>query len=64
MGFKCSLTKADWQKGYDAGRAGKPNEVPEGVEVLSWYSGYIEGKAEAEQEHTPPPLRSGEKKAN
>lgn len=37
--------KEDWQKGFDAGQKNASNLPPEGVEVLSWYSGYIEGKS-------------------
>lgn len=40
-----SLNKEDWQAGYDAGRRRERNQPPAGVEVLSWSSGYIEGKA-------------------
>jgi len=51
MAFKCRLNNNDWQKGYDAGRVSDPSTVPPGVEILSWHSGYIEGKAE--RIHTP-----------
>lgn len=34
-----------WKAGHDAGRARKPATVPAGFDGLSWFSGYIEGKA-------------------
>ena len=43
--FKVSIDKESWQKGYDTGKRREPDMVPENVEVLSWHSGYIEGKA-------------------
>lgn len=40
-------TPADWQAGYDAAIAGKPQHpVPPGVDALSFYSGWIEGNAQ------------------
>lgn len=39
------LIEKDWQAGFDAGQAGKPNRCPQGTDGLSWSSGYIEGKA-------------------
>lgn len=43
--FKCTIDKTDWQKGFQAGQSGKPNQPPAGVDRLAWISGYIEGKA-------------------
>jgi hypothetical protein len=43
---KMELVAVDWQAGYDAGQARKPNRPPQGVDGLSWTSGYIEGKAQ------------------
>jgi hypothetical protein len=43
---KCELIDADWQAGFDAGQAGKPNRCPQGIDGLSWSSGYIEGRAQ------------------
>jgi len=40
------LTEEDWQAGFDAGRRREPDTPPQGVEVMSWISGYIEGKAQ------------------
>jgi hypothetical protein len=35
----------DWQRGFDAGREGKPFIYPSDVkELFAWTSGYIEGK--------------------
>ncbi|MGO8692858.1 MAG: hypothetical protein ACLQMF_04205 [Rectinemataceae bacterium] len=35
-----------WQAGYEAGMAGHPDyPPPAGIDRLSWFSGYIEGKA-------------------
>ena len=34
-----------WQAGRDAGQARRPATVPAGFDSLSWFSGYIEGKA-------------------
>ena len=42
---KISIDKESWQKGYETGKRREPNWVPEGVEVLSWHRGYIEGSA-------------------
>jgi len=42
---ECELIAEDWQRGYEAGQAGKPNRCPQGADGLSWNSGYIEGKA-------------------
>ena len=36
-----------WQAGFDAGLAKQPNACPDGLDGLSWISGYIEGKAKA-----------------
>ncbi|MDC7220814.1 MAG: hypothetical protein PQJ59_12840 [Spirochaetales bacterium] len=36
-----------WDAGYHAGLSGKPGyPVPKGVDSLSWYAGFIEGKAD------------------
>ena len=40
-----TLTDEDWQSGYDAGMEGEEPYAPSDVDGLSWYSGYIEGKA-------------------
>lgn len=42
---KVELEKISWQAGYDAGRRRYTSIPPEGVDALSWLSGYIEGKA-------------------
>ncbi len=42
---KIPMDKESWQKGFDAGQRREANILPEGVEVLSWHSGYIEGQA-------------------
>lgn len=42
---KVVLEKKSWEAGYDAGCRRDSSNPPEGVEVLSWSSGYIEGKA-------------------
>jgi hypothetical protein len=39
------LIEKDWQAGFDAGLTGKPNRCPQGIDSLSWVSGYIEGQA-------------------
>ena len=39
-----TIDKESWQAGYDAGMRGEPNQ-PQGVDVLSWHNGYIEGSA-------------------
>ena len=43
---KVNQDKESWEAGYDAGRCRESSTPPEGVEVLGWYSGYIEGKAD------------------
>lgn len=44
------ITEADWQAGFDAGAAGRPaNPVPQGLDGLSWISGWIEGDAKRQQ---------------
>lgn len=43
---KIRIDKESWEKGFDAGQRREKNPQPEGVEVLSWFSGYIEGQAE------------------
>lgn len=36
----------DWQAGFAAGEAGTPAApVPQGVDGLSWFSGWVEGEA-------------------
>lgn len=42
------IDKNSWEKGYQAGLNLDP-DTPEGVEALSWYSGYIEGHATAKK---------------
>ena len=39
------LDAASWEAGYAAGQAGKSPIAPKGMDSLSWYSGFIEGKA-------------------
>ena len=35
-----------WQAGFKAGEAGTPSSpVPDGIDGLSWFSGWIEGEA-------------------
>jgi len=35
-----------WQAGFAAGEAGTPSSpVPQGIDSLSWFSGWIEGEA-------------------
>jgi hypothetical protein len=42
-----SLDSKSWSAGYKAGHAGRPTRTPPpGVYGLSWYSGFIEGKAD------------------
>jgi hypothetical protein len=43
--FRCSISTTDWEKGFQAGKAGQPNIAPKGADGLAWMSGYIEGKA-------------------
>jgi hypothetical protein len=43
--FKVTQNQTDWQQGFQAARDHKPNQPPPGTDPLSWYSGYIEGKA-------------------
>jgi hypothetical protein len=42
---RCSIDKADWEAGFIAGKDGKPDQPPPGVDGLAWCSGYIEGRA-------------------
>ena len=44
--MKSRINKNDWKKGYQAGLQRMPEELPPGVEVLSWVAGYAEGKNE------------------
>jgi hypothetical protein len=38
---------ADWQRGYDAAIAGKPQyPAPAGVDALSYFSGWVEGNSD------------------
>lgn len=43
--MRVHLKKEDWKAGYLSGQRRQSSTPPEGVEVLSWSSGYIEGKA-------------------
>ena len=44
------IHEGDWQAGFDAGEAGKPaSPVPQGIDGLSWVSGWIEGDAKRQQ---------------
>ena len=44
-----SQSPIDWQAGYDAGASGKQQyPVPAGVDALSFFSGWIEGRAAKE----------------
>jgi len=45
--FRCSISTTDWEKGFQAGKAGQPNIAPQGADGLAWMSGYIEGAAAA-----------------
>jgi hypothetical protein len=45
--FRCSISTTDWEKGFQAGKAGQPNIAPANVDGLAWMSGYIEGAAAA-----------------
>lgn len=47
--FKVKQDKKAWEAGFNAGLRGEQSTPPEGVEVLGWSSGYIEGKAAAEK---------------
>jgi hypothetical protein len=42
---RCDIDKDDWEKGFQAGQAGEPNQPPPGLDGLAWASGYIEGQA-------------------
>lgn len=40
------IEDGSWQKGFAAGGAGKlSGSLPVGVDALSWFAGWIEGKA-------------------
>lgn len=46
-GNAVKLDAKSWDAGYHAGLSGKSDyPVPMGLDCLSWYSGFIEGKAE------------------
>lgn len=48
------LDEHSWQRGFDAGlRAEASTPVPEGLDELSWYSGYLDGQAYAEEQEPP-----------
>jgi hypothetical protein len=40
-----TITNDDWDLGYQAGLDGEDSLAPSDADGLSWYSGYIEGKA-------------------
>jgi hypothetical protein len=42
------LDKESWEKGYQAG-LNMNQEIPKGIEILSWHSGYIEGQTAAKK---------------
>lgn len=40
------MHEASWKAGFEAGMAGNPPmPVPDGIDGLSWFSGYVEGDA-------------------
>ncbi|WP_165477785.1 hypothetical protein [Desulfobacter hydrogenophilus] len=41
------IDKKSWQEGYEEGLR-KQESQPENTEVVSWYAGFLEGRAEAE----------------
>ena len=44
-----TITETDWDLGFQAGQDGESSVAPQGADGLSWYSGYIEGKATREK---------------
>ena len=41
---------ASWEAGFAAGKAGTPSSpVPEGIDGLSWFAGWIEGEAKRKE---------------
>ena len=48
-----------WEAGYKAGHSGKPaGTAPEGVDVLAWISGVIEGQADQRSGKVRPATRN------
>ena len=52
------LDKESWEKGYQAG-LNMNHEIPKGIEILSWHSGYIEGQTAAKKRKTDESLHQG-----
>jgi len=46
--MKVKIDEDSWNAGYNAGYNGEPNQEPEGMDGYSFCSGYIEGKARAD----------------
>ena len=46
--MKVKIDEDSWNAGYNAGYNGEPNQEPEGMDEYSFCSGYIEGKARAD----------------
>ncbi|NDY73503.1 hypothetical protein DO021_17650 [Desulfobacter hydrogenophilus] len=42
------LNKESWEKGYQDG-LNMNQEIPKGIEILSWHFGYIEGQTAAKE---------------
>ncbi|NPD75305.1 hypothetical protein [Oceanispirochaeta sp. M1] len=40
-----TITNDDWDLGFKAGKESAPSKAPSDADGMSWYSGYIEGKA-------------------
>jgi hypothetical protein len=42
------IDSISWNLGFEAGKCGSPNTPPKDADELSFFSGYIEGKAKRE----------------
>jgi len=48
------LDHSSWAAGFTAGLSGNPEWAPPGVDAISFYSGFIEGKAERQKPNSSP----------
>lgn len=47
------IEKESYERGWNDGKSGRSLTVPPGIDEFSYYSGYIEGKADLERTKCP-----------